>query len=286
MCRFVLYLGPSISLSSLITEPGNSIIHQSYRSRERVEPLNGDGFGVAWYAGEVTPEAAQFRSIGPAWSNQNLRHLARVTRSPCVLAHVRAATPGLPVTETNTHPFVWGRYAFMHNGEVGGFAQVKRRLLDRLGDEAYRLIEGTTDSEHVFALFVERLLTDGAEDPAERVASALKGAVEDVLDLCAQARVEEPSYLNLAVADGSCAAVCRYTNGAAQDAPSLHLHTGRTYICEGGVCRMIEPGPDGRAVIVASEPLSEDPGWSVVPPNHVVVLGTDRTAQVRSLGSR
>ena len=64
MCRFALYLGPPITLGSLVTEPAHSIIHQSFESRER-EPLNGDGFGVAWYVRELSPRPATFRAISP-----------------------------------------------------------------------------------------------------------------------------------------------------------------------------------------------------------------------------
>ena len=42
MCRFVLYLGCEIGIDSLMTEPENSIIHQSFKSREREEPEDGD----------------------------------------------------------------------------------------------------------------------------------------------------------------------------------------------------------------------------------------------------
>jgi hypothetical protein len=31
---------------------------------------------------------------------------------------VRAAMPGMPVSEQNCHPFQWGRYMWMHNGMV------------------------------------------------------------------------------------------------------------------------------------------------------------------------
>jgi predicted glutamine amidotransferase len=33
----------------LLYSPKNSLILQSYKSKERKEPLNGDGFGVGWY---------------------------------------------------------------------------------------------------------------------------------------------------------------------------------------------------------------------------------------------
>ena len=95
MCRFTLYLGPDIRLSSLLLEPSHSLIRQSAHSREREEPLNGDGFGVGWYARELSGEPAVFRSITPAWNNRNLHNLARVVSSDCILAHVRQRGQGL-----------------------------------------------------------------------------------------------------------------------------------------------------------------------------------------------
>lgn len=281
MCRFVLYLGHPVSLSSLITESENSLIHQSFASKEREEPLNGDGFGVAWYAPEISHDAARFRMITPAWSSQNLRHLARITRSACVLAHVRAASEGLPVTETNTHPYVHGRYAFMHNGEIGDFARIKRALLDGLDDEAYHMIEGTTDSEHLFALFLDRRLRDTKNDPHEALAAALEGAVSDVLRLAAAAGVDEPSYLNVAISDGTSAVVCRYTNGPEADAPSLHWHSGKRYHCEAGVPKLLDAEIGAHAVIVASEALTHDDQWKIVPPNHLVVISPGRDVEIR-----
>ena len=148
MCRFVLYLGPSLPLADLLTRPEHSLIHQSFHSHERVEPLNGDGFGVAWFCPNHGQEPAVFRSVTPAWNNRNLVELARVTESECILAHVRAASPGLPVIETNCHPFSAGPYAFMHNGVVAGFQEMRRKLLARLSDDAFSAIRGSTDSEH------------------------------------------------------------------------------------------------------------------------------------------
>lgn len=52
---------------------------------------------------------------------------------------------------------------------------------------------------------------------------------------------------------------------------SLYLHEGARYVCEDGVCRMLE-AHDAGAVLVASEPLSRDAGWAPVPPNHVLII--------------
>ena len=184
MCRFVLYLGRETSLDVLITRPTDSIIHQSFHSRLRKEPLNGDGFGVAWYASDVSPEPAQFRSIQPAWNDVSLLQLARVCRSPAVLAHVRAATLGSGVSQANCHPFTAERFAFMHNGVVANFAKVKRTLAARLSDTAYSRIEGTTDSEHLFGLFCDHHHSQvEAPDETETMAAALNATIADVVAL-------------------------------------------------------------------------------------------------------
>ncbi len=282
MCRFVLYLGNEIPISALVTEPENSVINQSFDSHERSEPLNGDGFGVAWYKPEISPDAAQFRAITPAWNNQNLIHLARMTRSGCILAHVRAASPHLAVTETNTHPFVHGRLAFMHNGDVAAFPYIRRALLDSLGDEAYGLIQGTTDSEHLFALFVDSL--GSVEDAgAERMADALEEAIRRLLTVADRMGIDGDDFLNIAVANGREAVVCRYSRARSAPSPSLHLHTGKLYACHEGASKLLQPADDDHAVIVASEPLTEDESWKVVEDRHMVVIDSDRGVRFRPL---
>ncbi|HUF74776.1 MAG TPA: class II glutamine amidotransferase, partial [Longimicrobiales bacterium] len=118
MCRFTLYLGPPVRLATLLTEPTHSLIHQSFQSTERSEPLNGDGFGVGWYAPRLTPAPAVFHAITPAWNNRSLHSIARVVTSPCILAHVRAASAGSEVNLANCHPFASGRFLLMHNGHL------------------------------------------------------------------------------------------------------------------------------------------------------------------------
>ncbi len=284
MCRFALYLGTEITVSSLVTEPENSIIHQSFHSHQRKEPLNGDGFGLAWYVPEISEEPALFKDISPAWNNLNLLNLARVTRSHCVLAHVRAATHGLPVTRLKCHPFTWGPFSFMHNGGVAGFRTIRRALLGRLSEESFQLIAGSTDSEHVFALFADhyRQNADG-KSRIEAMAEALTAAITDVEGVVREAGRKEPSLLNLAVTDGNCAVVSRYISHHPKRAHTLYVHCGRRYVCENGVCRMMDPESAKGAVIVASEPLSEDDGWEPVPTNNLVLVHEDLQVELREL---
>ena len=60
-----------------------------------------------------------FRSIEPAWNDENLRELAGHMRSHLFFAHIRAAI-GSAVQQTNCHPFRHGRWLFMHNGFIRG----------------------------------------------------------------------------------------------------------------------------------------------------------------------
>lgn len=273
MCRFVAYLGPRISLASLLTEPRNSLIRQSTHAAERDEPLNGDGFGLAWYDPQVRDEPGIFRSTTPAWANENLRDLADMVSTGCLLAHVRAASPASSVIDVNCHPFRSGRYAFMHNGDVGGFSSMRRALLNGLSDTSFRMIRGGTDSEHVFAKFLDQLPSRLERLEASVIASCLCATVAQVTELVRQHAPGEESCLNLAVTDGESLVACRFTDEEDDEGESLYVHSGRRYECEDGVCRMIEPKPDGSsAVIVSSERLSDDDGWRPIPRNHVVMV--------------
>ncbi len=282
MCRFLMYAGEPIHLSSLITEPEHSLIHQSIHSLERSEPLNGDGFGVAWYAPEVHSDAVLFRSITPAWSNQNLRHLSRAIKSRCVLAHVRAASAGLSVSEPNTHPFVCGPYAFMHNGVLADYWLHRRDLLGLLDDRHYQLVRGTTDSECLFAHILQDLAESGSITGAQ-MATSLEKSIGKILSVLVRKGVNGPSYINAVLSDGRESVACRYTNARDQQAPSLHLHTGRLYTCRSGKPELVEAHEDEHSVIISSEPLTGDASWQVVPNNSIVTIDSKRSVSVRPI---
>jgi predicted glutamine amidotransferase len=287
MCRFVLYLGCEITVSSLVTEPENSIINQSFKSREREEPLNGDGFGLAWYVPEVTEEPALFKDITPAWNNINLLNLARVTSSTCVLAHVRAATSNFPVIQLNCHPFASGPFSFMHNGKVAGFNEIKRSLMARLSDEAYATINGSTDSEYLFALFLDYFYDmDDSLERVERMARALSATIREVDHITEKAGIKEANYMNLAVTDGTSAVATRHVSPSAdegeEDANTLYVHTGGGFECKAG--HLKETATEkGHAVVIASEPLTEDKGWQRVTPNTMVLVTKGLEVETRDL---
>jgi len=260
------------------------LINQSYNARERAEPLNGDGFGLAWYNHKVSESPSYFKSVSPAWNNTNLLQLARIIESTCILAHIRAATQGLGVTETNCHPFVVGEFAFMHNGNIGGFQKIKRDLLIELSDNAFNQLKGSTDSEHFFALLLDELNKRSSLPKHEQMSSALIAAIKNILDLSEKAQVKEFCYLNVVLTNGHIAVAARFTNDSPENAASLHINMGRKYVCKNGACYMHDPGEHEKAVVISSEPLSDDPGWENVPVNSIVVIKEGKILSRHTIG--
>lgn len=159
MCRFIVYHGPAITMANMITEPEHAMLQLAIKAQCCTTPVNADGFGISWYIPDVHVPGV-YKDITPAWNNPNLKQISRAIKSPCFFAHVRAASTG-GVNYPNCHPFTYRNLSFMHNGTVPYFKQIKRSMLTYVSEKAFHLVQGTTDSEMMFAMFVsnfERLL--------------------------------------------------------------------------------------------------------------------------------
>ena len=286
MCRFVAYSGLPLLLADLLYKPSDSLILQSYHARERREPLNGDGFGVGWYVPEIDPTPCVVRSITPAWSNSNLRHLSFKTQASSLFAHVRAASPGMAVTESNAHPFNYGRFMWMHNGMVADFHRIKRRLRHGLTDEFYNMIAGSTDSEHAFALFLNELPALD-EVSSEEMRKTLLGTIGRLNELTREAGITAASFYNFAVTNGETIVVSRYCSNPNAEGASLHYARGEFLEClPNGKCYIPPMAPDEKAsaVIVASEKLTDGRcEWYDVPNNHTVTVFPDLTVKLERI---
>lgn len=296
MCRFLIFKGKEpIRLSHLLTRPAHSIINQSFDSRLRLDrrrPINGDGFGVAYYPLDKELEEdgpCLFKAITPAWNNQNLETLAEKTKSSLVFAHVRASTYGV-LSQTNCHPFTYHSLCFMHNGGISNFKRIKRVLLNHIDDEYLNFLQGGTDSECAFALFLDTLHKLG-HDPRKRdgdfgheaLRSALLKTIEYIKDWTLALRKDsrlageldsEPSLLNFAVTDGSTVVVSRYITSRTDEAASLHFSSGSRFIeTSPGEYRMERLDRNQDVIMVASEPLTFERGdWTAVPTNSVLTI--------------
>lgn len=265
MCRWLAYTGPKIFMDALLTKPRHSLIDQSLHAKMNFVPgvgkwtTNGDGFGLGWYGERPVP--GLFRSIRPAWNDDNLRHLAAQIRSHLFFAHVRAASPGTEVQRTNSHPFLYDKWLFQHNGDVGDFQVMRRDLQCAVTPDLFPHIRGVTSSETLFYL----ALTYGLEtDPL----GALKRVVGDVERLRARYHVEMPAFLTLAFTDGSAIYALRYSSH--RDSKTLFYSRNLRAIHE--LNGDYEAIPEGGHVLV-SEPLDDlNDDWALVPEASTLII--------------
>ena len=252
MCRWLTYMGEPIFLDQLIYEPENSLIHQSMDASEGKTVTNGDGFGLGWYGHRETP--GQYREILPAWNDENLRNVAHQLRSPMFMAHVRAST-GTSTSRSNCHPFRFGKWLFMHNGSIGGFALIRRQIEALLPNDLYAQRVGTTDSEAFFLLLA-------ANDMEKDAPGAFEKTVGQILGLMRAAGVKEGFRMTAALTDGQTLYALRYSSRAAQ--PTLYWRSTKD------------------SLLVVSEPLDEDAGhWQPVAPSTMLVSAGQGDTAVR-----
>ncbi len=279
MCRFIAYRGAPILLDRLLYLPKNSLINQSFRAREREEPLNGDGFGVGWYAPKIEETPAVFSSIQPAWNNGNLRNISPKIQSGTILAHVRAATHGR-VSEANCHPFQYGRLLFMHNGSIAGFNIIKRALRMRLSDGIYDWIKGDTDSEHFFALILKYLHSHG-NLTLEHLAAAFTGALRELTELLNEHSIDRPFTMNGLLTDGEQIVASRYISDESGEPNTLYHSVRGTFDCIDGKCRILPKEPEDDCILVVSEKLTDtEEDWYSVPANYMVLVESDLSINI------
>ena len=254
MCRWLAYSGTPVFLKELLFDLPHSLVDQSLHSRLGVETTNGDGFGIGWYDETETP--AVFKSVEPAWNDENLRELASHVRSPLVFAHIRAST-GTPVQQTNCHPFRYGRWLWMHNGSIAHFHDVKRELMLAVDPSLYSEVRGSTDSEAFFFL----ALTFGLEnDPPAAVERAV-GMIEHVGH---RRGIELPIQMTVATSDGDRVWGFRYSSE--HRSRSLFYSTSIDTLREQYPENPLFDGLSDETRVVVSEPLGDLAGaWNQVP---------------------
>jgi glutamine amidotransferase len=258
-------------LETVLVKPKHSLIDQSLHSRLGFETTNGDGFGVGWYGNGDGP--GLYRSIQPAWGDQNLRELAGHVSSPLFLAHIRATT-GTAIQETNCHPHRHGNWLFVHNGLINDFHLLRREMMLELRPDLFASIQGSTDSEVLFDL----ALTYGLE---EEPIAALERAIGFVEAAAAAAGIEEAIQASIGVSDGTQLWAVRYstvgksrTLFASADADSVkRLYPGNAVLQE----------LHERDRIIVSEPLADLPGaWIEIPEAAAIVVHADGSHDERT----
>ena len=143
----------------------------------------------------------------------------------------------------------------MHNGYVGNWARVRRKVEALIPDEQYGSRVGTTDSEAVFLAIV------GAGAERDPVAATLR-TLTTLTEIGRQHK--DPLRFTSALTDGKNLYAFRYS--ANDSANTLYYRTA------------------GGDLLLASEPLdNKREEWTAVPPNHMLVALAGKPMEIRPI---
>jgi predicted glutamine amidotransferase len=255
MCRlFGLHAGEAVKATFWLLEAPDSLAVQSRR--------NPDGYGLATFAADGAVEVEK-RPVA-AYEDEEFAREANERESATFLAHVRYASVGALVP-ANTHPFARDGLVFAHNGHIDGLDALERELGD------YRaLVHGDTDSERFFALVCREADARGGD-----VAAGLEAAARWIA-------AELPLFaLNCVLATATDVWALRYPDvhdllvlERAQGGPTGRRHFDGA--SESGRIRVRSGALAARAsVVVATEPMDEDAGWSPLAPGELLHVAPD-----------
>jgi predicted glutamine amidotransferase len=240
MCRLFAMSGGAKPLSAefWLLHASDSLDVQSHR--------NPDGTGLGTFAADG--HAIVHKAPISAFRDADFAREARRESSRTFLAHIRFATTGA-LTLANTHPFEQDRRLFAHNGEFAGLPQLE----DELGDDL-ALVKGETDSERLFALITREARKHDGDVHAGIVAAV--GWVAEHLPV---------RSLNLILTTPSELFALRYPTtdtlyvlpraaGEGGNQPLRHRSSSGTQVHSEEAARRT-------VVVLASEPMDDDPGW-------------------------
>ncbi|WP_223124245.1 class II glutamine amidotransferase [Nocardioides marmotae] len=254
MCRlFGMHAGrtPRRATFWLLSAP-DSLAEQSHRMPD------GTGLGVFESDGHPVLDKQPLAAFEDRAFATEAKDLASTT----FVAHVRYATTG-PVQPENTHPFEQDGRLFAHNGVVEDLDRLEDRLRDL---DAMSLVQGQTDSERVFALISAEARRNGG-DVGAAITAALSWIAANLTLYAVNIILVTPTDLW----------AVRYP-----DTHELHVlevsgRDGLDALSHGTsrISTRSEELAGLRSVVIASEPMTDDPGWRLLDSGEVLHVGPD-----------
>ena len=179
--------------------------------------MNLAGFGVvAWDDESTSPDVPwTYRTPGLPFFDRNLRALSRKARATALLGHVRGVmlNDREIVNAQNVHPFSYEGtpISLAMNGDLDRFAEMRGDVAALVSPEISKHVEGTTDSEWIYALLLTNLEDPFAEvaDP-EELAAAVEKTLRQVREIRKKRGFQRQSAVNLVISDGRSVVATRF----------------------------------------------------------------------------
>jgi glutamine amidotransferase len=255
----------------------NSLLAQSRADLQGSD--HSDGWGIAYYE---NGEPTLVRRATAAWEDLRFSVASERVFARTVLAHIRNATVGVP-EPANTHPYALDRWSYAHNGTVSGFEELADTIREQTAERLRPLRRGTNDSEAAFYWLLTRLEERGldldGEPSLDELLTAFGDAVTRLVELCRSTGADRPPKLNFLLTDGRLMVASRWHR-------TLHwVERVGVHDCE--ICGTPhihhEEETDYRAVVVASEPITDEP-WRAVPDGCLLGIDADLSTRIVAIG--
>ncbi len=258
MCRlFAMSAGSQPARASFwLLDAPDSLSAQSHR-----EP---DGTGLGWFDANGKPVVR--KQALAAYEDRAFAREAHEISSRTFVAHIRFASTGA-VELRNTHPFQQHGRLFAHNGVLEDLPKLEAHL-----GAARELVEGDTDSERLFALITHEIEAhDG--DIGQGIEAACSWVAEH-LPLLAINFV-------LATADGVWS--LRYPE--THELHMLERAPGQALAHTSSFGSRIrsEHGANRPLVVIASEPMDDDPHWRALRSGELVHIAPNLDVTARRM---
>ncbi|HTW42476.1 MAG TPA: class II glutamine amidotransferase [Solirubrobacteraceae bacterium] len=256
MCRlFAMSAGsePARATFWLLDAP-DSLRAQSHR-----EP---DGTGLGWFDADGAPVVR--KQALAAYADRAFAREAHEISSRTFVAHIRFASTGA-VELRNTHPFQQHGRLFAHNGVLEDLPTLDAQL-----GAARELVQGDTDSERLFALITREIdARDGDVDAGLQAACSWVAANLPLL------------AINFVLATADDVWALRYP--ATHELHLLERPPGQPLVHTSslGSRTRSEHGTDHPLVVIASEPMDDDPHWRALRSGELVRIASDLQVSTR-----
>ena len=241
-----------------------SLLGDAHRNLRSQSENNPDGWGIAVFRGDkpIIEKAPR-----KAAEDQIFEKITRSIQGKILVAHVRYASAGTNKLE-NTHPFEMDNWVFAHNGTIRNKSDLERHIEPYLKDK----IKGDTDSERYFALILSQFKRDRihANSKINDLFASLKSSIKIVRNKVGG------NGLNFLLSNGKL--LFAYKNGRdlyylirdPENIPEELLQSKET----GALLRWKKSAGE-RAIIIASEKVTQSENWQTVLNDEIICVDND-----------
>jgi len=277
------YIGSPVPVDEMLYEMEISFIKQTIDARlfNSMLAMNLAGMGVmAWDANSRNSEHPfTYRNTSAATFDRNLRSLTSKIHANALLAHVRGVfynnAASVQINDQNIHPFKFDnvRLAMSHLGELDSFRDLRFDLIKYVKPEFAKLIQGSTDSEWIYAILMSSLDQPHEFIDLDDLLLALNKTLQAICDVMIEHKVSHRSSFNLTMCDGNTLTALRF---AYDFGPFKKTESERNLTFASQWYKVADDG-----VTVTSEPLTLNRSEWIEIPEHSVLMVNRIDSQIR-----